>query len=199
MHENATMRGSAYTKVVYGYLSRILPRLQDLRVTFMSYCEFTRGFVDWKLHPFVLEGGLCLLSRLKYMNRLRVDYKTVECEIAELNWLCRSGRNVENRARRRQLVDGWTWRLEQEAALDMERMKKRTAEDKMIVGVEESFENLIMSLRYLGRLQDVKDVLLEMDRCDFEYLLELQVVACDNHLPQSPEKEIRALFYIRPP
>ncbi|KAG0283936.1 hypothetical protein BGZ97_008360, partial [Linnemannia gamsii] len=130
-----------------------------------------------------------------------VDYKSVECEIAELNWLCRSGRNEEHRARRRQLVEGWTWRLEQEAALDMEREKNRTAEDSEVIGAEEDSDNLMMmkNLRNLGLLQDVKDVLLEMDRRNFEYLPELQEVACGDHLPQRPEKEIRSLFYMKPP
>jgi hypothetical protein len=200
-HENATMRGSAHTRVVYGYLSRICPRLQDLRVTIRGSCDSSDGRLTWNLHPFVMEGGLCLLSRLKYLERLRVDYKSVECEIAELNWLCRSGRNEEHRARRRQLVEGWTWRLEQEAALDMEREKNRTAEDSEVIGAEEDSDNLMMmkNLRNLGLLQDVKDVLLEMDRRNFEYLPELQEIACGDHLPQRPEKEIRSLFYMKPP
>lgn len=194
VHEHAEERGTAYTRIVYGYLSRICPRLHDLRITFTAYCQFTGGSANWRLYPYVLEGGLCLLSRLRYLERLRVDYSSVECEIAELNWLCRSGRSEEHRARRRQLVDGWTWGLEQEAALDTERMKSRTEEDKDILSVEGDYDDLMSSIRHLGLLQDVKEVLLEMDRRDFECLPELHVVACGDHLPQRPEREMRSLF-----
>ncbi|KAK3819390.1 MAG: hypothetical protein JOS17DRAFT_756336 [Linnemannia elongata] len=196
VHEHANERGTACTRIVYGYLSRVCPHLLDLRISFTSHCQFTSGGTKWRLHPYVLEGGLCLLSRLRYLESLRVDYSSVECEIAELNWLCRSGRNEENRARRRQLVDGWTWRLEQEAALDTERMKIMTEEDKDVLKVVGDYDDLMSSIRHLGLLQDVKEVLLEMDRRDFECLPELQVVACGDHLPQRPEKEMMSLFFL---
>ncbi|OAQ36855.1 hypothetical protein K457DRAFT_886258 [Linnemannia elongata AG-77] len=199
VHEHAKARGTAYTRVVYGYLSRICPRLHDLRITFTAYCQLNGRGENWRLHPYVLEGGLCLLSKLRYLEQIRVDYSSVECEIAELNWLCRSGRSEEHRYRRRQLVDGWTWRLEQEAELDTERMKNRTVEDEDVLGVEGDYDDLMSSIRHLGLLQDVKELLLEMDRGDFECLPELQVVACGNHLPRRPEREMGSLFSMEPP
>lgn len=87
------------------------PSPQDLRRKLSACCELTEGYSNWRLRPFVLKGGLTLLSRLRYLERLRVDYSYVECEIAALSWLCHLGRNEEHRARRCRLVDGWTRRL----------------------------------------------------------------------------------------
>ncbi|KAF9117697.1 hypothetical protein BGX30_005229 [Mortierella sp. GBA39] len=173
--------------------------LQDLRSTFSACCECAAGYANCRQHPFVLEGGLRLLSRLKYLERLMVDCRSVECEIAELNWLCRSGRNEEHRVRSRQLIDGWAWRLEQEDALDTEGMRNRTLEDNNVIGEEGDYNDLSSSIRHLGLLHDVKEVLLEMDRRDFEYLSALQVVACGDHLPKPPEREMRSLFNMDPP
>ncbi|KAG0042054.1 hypothetical protein BGZ83_000960 [Gryganskiella cystojenkinii] len=48
------------TRKIFGYLSRVCPRLRDLEMT-LTYCRF-----------FELESGLCLLMRLRDLRRLRI-------------------------------------------------------------------------------------------------------------------------------
>ncbi|KAF9122407.1 hypothetical protein BGW39_009768 [Mortierella sp. 14UC] len=197
-HEHATARGSHQTRIAYGYIARVCPHLQDLRIRFPGNCEFFEGYAQWKHHPFVLEGGLCLLSGLKCLERLRLEYRTVECEIAELNWLCQSGRNEEHRVRRRQLVEGWLWRLEHEAKLEADRLQSTAGAAIGLLGPGADDEKLMASLASLGLLQDVKDVMVTMDKYGFVCLPSLQLLACGDHLPQRPEKEMRSLFYVEP-
>ncbi|KAG0315699.1 hypothetical protein BGZ97_007933 [Linnemannia gamsii] len=183
--------------IAYGYISRVCPRLRDLRISFPEGCSFEIGRTFVWQQPFVLQEGLCLLSRLKWLERLRVEYKLVECEFAELNWLCRSGRTEEHRARRREIVEGWTSRLEEEAVMEITRLAK--SEGNEVLGVGDGDGGLLVSMRNLGMLQDVKDMVVEMDTDEFVCLPELQQLACGNHLEQRPEKEIRSLFYSAPP
>ncbi|KAF9083463.1 hypothetical protein BGX29_003124 [Mortierella sp. GBA35] len=71
-HGEATLRGYQHSRVIYGYVVRVYPRLLELRIKFPDSCRFPDGPEHYDYQPFGLEGGLCLLSRLKYLERLRV-------------------------------------------------------------------------------------------------------------------------------
>ncbi|KAF9097521.1 hypothetical protein BGX23_008599 [Mortierella sp. AD031] len=180
-----------HAKVSYGYVSRICPRLQDLQIK-IPHSGYSLG------HPFDLDRGLCLLSRLKDLERLKVKYR-VDCEVSELNWLCASGRTTAHRARRRAIVDGWASRLEEEAVLEAARLESNTTATNDLLGKGADNLELMAGLKSLGLLQDVKDMVEEMDTDGFVCLPELRQVACGYHLEQSPEKEMRSVFYVDPP
>ncbi|KAG0049027.1 hypothetical protein BGZ83_006126 [Gryganskiella cystojenkinii] len=63
MRLDGHMKYSATSRHVFGYLSRVCPRLEDLSIVL-------------RCPTFALESGLCLLTRLQYLQRLEVisDY-----------------------------------------------------------------------------------------------------------------------------
>ncbi|KAK3845767.1 MAG: hypothetical protein J3R72DRAFT_487467 [Linnemannia gamsii] len=70
----------------------VCPNLQDLLITLLDPCRVLEGHEAREYRLFSLQGGLCLVSRLKQLNRLRVDYKTMAgAGVTNLNWLCKSG------------------------------------------------------------------------------------------------------------
>ena len=202
-HRKGTRRGAHLPRIVYGYISRVCPCLQDLRITFPFFCNIHILSQNGRENPYDLEAGLCLLSRLVYLERLRVYYQTVECKIWELNWLCRSGRTVEDRAERRRIVDRWTILLELEAVKEGARLKTDTGTNYVqgaaAAAVRGQDVELMTGLQKLGLLQDVRDMVLEMDGDDFVCLPELYQLAVGRlHLEQTPEKEMRSTFDIPP-
>ncbi|KAF9079396.1 hypothetical protein BGX23_004197 [Mortierella sp. AD031] len=76
--------------------------LESLHVDFHSHGDGQSQdyYIDF-LHSCILEGGLCLLSRLQRLERLRIGYGKVECEAAE----------------------EWATRLEEEAVLEAHRLE----------------------------------------------------------------------------
>ncbi|KAK3806228.1 MAG: hypothetical protein JOS17DRAFT_767683 [Linnemannia elongata] len=202
-HRKGTRRGAHLPRIVYGYISRVCPCLQDLRITFPFFCNIHIHSQNGRENPYDLEAGLCLLSRLVYLERLRVFYQTVDCKIWELNWLCRSGRTVADRNERRRIVDGWTILLELEAVKEGARLKTHTGTDFVqgaaAAAVRCEDVKLMTGLQKLGLLQDVREMVLEMDRNDFVCLPELYELAVGRiHLEQPPEKEMRSTFDIFP-
>ncbi|KAF9090287.1 hypothetical protein BGX29_011555 [Mortierella sp. GBA35] len=201
-HRVGTIDGPHYTRIVYGYVSRVCPRLQNLQIKFPRSCTWIDGdgygstITDCR--PFDLERGLCLLSRLKCLERLKVE-NSVECSVSELSWLCRSGETAEHRAQRRAIVDEWTARLKEEATLEVVRLWTNNTIANDILGSGTDDPELMAGLKNLGLLQDVKEMLEEMDSDDFVCLPELRQLACGSHLEQTPEKELRSLFYVQPP
>ncbi|KAF9548677.1 hypothetical protein EC957_005916 [Mortierella hygrophila] len=190
-HREGMQRGAYLPRIVYGYISRVCPRLQDLRITFPFSCNIHIHSQNGRENPYVLEAGLCLLSRLVYLERLCVYYQTVICKIWELNWLCRSGRTVEGRNERRRTVDRWTTLLELEAVKERARLKTGTGTNYVQGAVGGQDVELMTGLQKLGLLEDVRDMVLEMDGDDFVCLPELYQLAVGRpHLEQTPEKEM---------
>lgn len=198
-HRKGARRGAHLPRIVYGYISRVCPYLQDLLITFPFFCNIHIHSQNGLENPYELEAGLCLLSRLVYLERLRVYYQTVECKMWELNWLCRSGRTVEDRNERRRIIDKWTNFLELEAVKEGARLKTDTGTNYVqgtaAAPVRGQGVELMTGLQKLGLLQDVRDMVLEMDGDDFVCLPELYQLAVGRvHLEQAPEKEIRSTF-----
>ncbi|KAF9117946.1 hypothetical protein BGW39_001635, partial [Mortierella sp. 14UC] len=78
IHEHATTRGSHHTRIAYGYIARVCPRLQDLRIRFPTSCKVHNGYINWRQHPFntgrgggnLLKGGHGDLSRKLIWRRI---------------------------------------------------------------------------------------------------------------------------------
>ncbi|KAF9122408.1 hypothetical protein BGW39_009769 [Mortierella sp. 14UC] len=83
-----------------------------------------------------------------------------------------------------------------ETKLETDRLQRIAGVVHRIVGPGADDEELMASLASLGLLQDVKDMMVEMDKRDYVCLPELQLLACGNHLARRPEKEMRSLFYV---
>ncbi|KAF9134670.1 hypothetical protein BGW39_006259 [Mortierella sp. 14UC] len=111
VHNNAKVKGTHHSRILYGYIANVCPRLRGLRIRFPHFCPSPIGGNSYKYQPYVLQGGLCLLSRLRYLERLWIMYGYTICEWADLNWVVQSGRTEEHKAKRREIVDGWAARL----------------------------------------------------------------------------------------
>ncbi|KAF9334935.1 hypothetical protein BGZ91_010671 [Linnemannia elongata] len=156
----------------------------------------TVATLNGRENPYSLEAGMCLLSRLVHLERLRVYHYAVTCKVWELNWLCRSGRIVEDRNERRRIVDGWTILLEREAVKERARLETDTGASSVrrtaAAAARGDDVELMTGLQKLGLLQDVRDMVLEMDGDNFVCLPELYQLAVGQfHLEQTPEKEMR--------
>jgi hypothetical protein len=199
LHDPAIEKGPHHTRILYGYIATVCPRLINLRILFPHFCLTEDSKKDTKYQPYVLEGGLCLLSKLRHLERLRIGHGTFICRnVSELNWLAPSGRVEEHRENRKDVVDGWFVRLREEAKLEVNRLENSTGVADETLGPRAMDERLMAGLKNLGLLQDVVDMIAEMDRDDYSILPELFKVACGQHLGQHPEKEMRSLFYNPP-
>ncbi|KAF9545687.1 hypothetical protein EC957_010550 [Mortierella hygrophila] len=200
VHDQAIEKGKHHSRILYGYIATVCPQLIHLRIRFPHFCE-SPSIKGWpsKYEPYVLEGGLCLLSKLQHLERLWISHGIFFCENpSELNWLAKFGRTEEHRARRREIVDGWGSRLREEAMLEADRFEKCAGIAGEILGSRAYDEEVVTGLENLGLLQDVVNTVAEMDADEYKILPELFKIACGDHHERNPENEIKALFYSPP-
>ncbi|KAK5829015.1 hypothetical protein F5H01DRAFT_329357 [Linnemannia elongata] len=197
IHERTKVRGDLHLRIAYGYVARVCPHLEDLQISFPDHCICPAGYQDWDYKPFGLSGGMCILSSLARLERLRVEYRNgaPDCQLAELNWLCRSGRTEEHRARRRAIVEEWKEKCEREADLESMRLRGVAVSPKLLLGSGHMEFELMERLKNQGLLRDVVDAVRDMDTDEFDCLPELRRLACGRHLEQTPEKEMRSVFH----
>lgn len=200
VHDQAIEKGKHHSRILYGYIATVCPLLIDLWIRFPHFCKNPNAR-SWayKYELYVLEGGLCLLSKLRHLERLWIVHGIFVCDNpSELNWLAQFGRTEEHRARRREIVGGWASKLREEAMLEADRLEKSAGIVDEILGARADDEEVVAGLTNLGLLQDVMDTVTEMDTDEYKILPELFKVACGLHHEQNPEKEIKALFHGRP-
>ncbi|KAF9086699.1 hypothetical protein BGX29_001283 [Mortierella sp. GBA35] len=104
-HGNTTIPSSEFSLVAYGYIARVCPELQDL-------C-FGNGRAGDSYPPLDirLQGGFCLLGRLRYLERLEVErwWNTGHLTPRNFEWMIASGRTEEMKAKRRRALRA-TWK-----------------------------------------------------------------------------------------
>ncbi|OAQ36844.1 hypothetical protein K457DRAFT_150945 [Linnemannia elongata AG-77] len=196
-HDQAIENGTHHARIVYGYIATVCPHLIDLRLRFEDECSIENYYWQSRDRPLILESGLCLLSRLRRLERLWIDHGLLDYNNpSELNWLAQSGRTKEHRAARREIVVGWAERLQEEAAMEAGRLENSSASvADEILGPRADDEDVVRGLRNLGLLQDVANTVGEMDTDGYEILPELFKIALYHHeLEQNPEKEMKSLF-----
>ncbi|KAG0070604.1 hypothetical protein BGZ89_000236 [Linnemannia elongata] len=198
-HEPRATHSFHCMRVVCGYVSRVCPRLQDLSIAFSQFCIPPLRGIRVSEHPMKLQGGLCLVSRLRRLERLQLYFPHCGCEKEELSWLCPSGRTVEERAKRRSIVEGWDQLLREETVLEEGRLNNSTSAHNMILGDGAEDVELMDKMKNLGLLRDVKDMLEEMNREDFVCLPDLRRLSCCGEFEQSPERALRSVFVEKPP
>ncbi|KAF9179498.1 hypothetical protein BGZ50_006889, partial [Haplosporangium sp. Z 11] len=144
------------SRIVFGYITRFCPRLQDLLIR------------SYKLNM-TLKGGFTLLTRLHHLKRLSVSQ--YDCQFHErdiLPWVMkRRNPTLAQRLRWRVIVAGW-WKLAHSKELkghpsqrnvdaDNQRATSTTDDQQMPAGIEK-----------LGHLSDVVDVLtgiMDVEAC----------------------------------
>lgn len=199
----------ARSRIVFGYLSRICPNLQDLQISIPPQHGGSGGVT----HPALdlrLEGGLCLLARMRQLRILRIgsfDSKLI-AQPKDLSWMLgeaiqKDKEKMQQRALRRATVEGWEDWLKTEKADDAHgrnaiMCKRWRAETIPGDHVE---LRLREDLKTMGLLLDVKLMLDEMD-CPGDNGIEyhcwpgLRQISLNSakESTRSPEKEFQRLF-----
>ncbi|KAF8929236.1 hypothetical protein BGZ47_001191, partial [Haplosporangium gracile] len=78
LHDQAIEKGSHHTRILYGYIATVCPRLTNLHIRFPHFCMTEDRSKETKYRPYVLEGGLCLLAKLRNLERLWIVHGIFE-------------------------------------------------------------------------------------------------------------------------
>ncbi|KAG0262852.1 hypothetical protein BGZ95_003945 [Linnemannia exigua] len=202
-HEGSQISTPVSSRIVFGYLSRVCPELEFVDVRVPRVC---RKDVDSPLYQPVLfkrlDGGLCFLTRLKKLQFLKVCTEAwladFECKDVDLNWLLPGGRDIQEKKRRKQEIDGWEDWLVEERQLELERLAFGAGEAPLLKSVDPSIPSdtkIYDQLKDLGLISEVKAMVEEMDKDDApEYLTEFKELSFGLQLGQRPETTMNRVF-----
>ncbi|KAF9087197.1 hypothetical protein BGX29_000964, partial [Mortierella sp. GBA35] len=73
-HGMGKLKDPHHLRITCGYVARACPLLQDLEIRIPRICRSPLGNKAVDAEPFKLEGGICLFSRLIYLERLRIEH-----------------------------------------------------------------------------------------------------------------------------
>ncbi|KAG0293782.1 hypothetical protein BGZ96_002300 [Linnemannia gamsii] len=179
-----------HSRIVYGYLSIICPKIRDLRIDpYYQAVLLPRPilFMD-------LDAGLCLLSRLRYLETLLIGSAgmTTTSGSRDLTWMVATGWTAEARKERKKTLSGWEKMLLEETR-QWSAATLRTLEGPYVDA------DLIESLQNLGLLEDVKNTLDKMgedvDKGRYCWpLLQRLSINRPIELGRAPEAELGRLF-----
>ncbi|KAG0366823.1 hypothetical protein BGX24_003531 [Mortierella sp. AD032] len=204
------LESASRSRIVFGYLSRICPELQDLQIS-TSMQRFRNVSWVYPLLDLRLEGGMCLLTRIKHLRILKLGFvgRPMVCRARDLTWLLGAGITAgdqkeeeikQQRAVRRSAVESWDAWLKAEQEDDV---AWRTSNDCILWDLEDSTiePGLEEGLREMGMLLDVKLRLDEMDsltmngsRCPWLPALRHISLYSSAESALSPKKEFYRLF-----
>ncbi|KAF9136918.1 hypothetical protein BG015_002950, partial [Linnemannia schmuckeri] len=159
-----------HSRILFGYISRVSPALVDLQISIPQGCHdpFSNGHKSPEYY-LQLKGGLCLLNRMKYLQRLKVvsdpEYTIKTCEDWDLNWMLRSGflcRDARNK-RHKEIMSWSEWRRNED---QIERTRARVWQPARSYIDDTNHHNslttdmpILDQLQDLGLLLDVEDML----------------------------------------
>lgn len=187
-------KGPAAARVVFGYLSRVCPRLEELQLS-----SKRRDPYESKLW-LGLEGGLCLLASLRYLERLHIgsSFHHFTLETWELSWMTTSGLNLDHRRARQARMVSWETQILQEERDDA---KSTRVEETAAVGGSSGMAApgdaiLKEELRNLGKKEDVRSMLEQVDSGRLVCWPCLHKISLydDSEIGRHPAAEMRRLF-----
>ncbi|KAF9097681.1 hypothetical protein BGX29_007984 [Mortierella sp. GBA35] len=147
-------------RILFGYLSRVCSELRDLRIDTSLMGSANYNVNDPKMY-LAFEGGFCLLSRLRYLERLSVEAvcKRVFYSPWELTWMLES-EDASSKNMRQMAIAGWEHQRRVGPALLQERRQRTMATPRF---ADDDDYDMRMQLVNLGRLQDVIDAIGELE------------------------------------
>ncbi|KAK3845612.1 MAG: hypothetical protein J3R72DRAFT_435277 [Linnemannia gamsii] len=185
-------KGPAAARVVFGYLSRVCPRLEDLQLT-----SKRRDPYECKLW-LGLQGGFCLLASLRYLVRLHIGSALhfSNFEEWELSWMTPLGLNLDHRRARQARRNSWRAEISRDEQDDLGSTQARGANEKAFSGAAADDSKLGEDLRGLGRVSDVNSMLEQIDSGRFICWPSLQKISLhdDSEIGRHPTAELRRLF-----
>ncbi|KAK3819392.1 MAG: hypothetical protein JOS17DRAFT_353164 [Linnemannia elongata] len=159
------MAQESCTRIVFGYIARVCPLLRDLQIDGWESPRLSRPVY------LRLKSGLCLLSKLKHQESLRIGplLRTATFWEGDLDWMVPSGHTASKKGNRYLRADVWEFEHRSER-FDMEKWSGRPTQtgdrsdgltlDHRVVGMTSELRAV---LGRLGQLMDVKQALEEMD------------------------------------
>ncbi|KAK3819344.1 MAG: hypothetical protein JOS17DRAFT_756240 [Linnemannia elongata] len=194
------MTDPVQSRILFGYISRVCPNLEDLFITCPSLCVDAvsrRNYIP-RL-SLKLDGGICLLSRLRSLRRLRIeDYYLCQgpnCEVYEMNWIVPSGRDSWSRRKRQEEMSEWRSLETEESRLETERKAKGGVKKLTPASKNKEDVRLAKELQDLGLIADVRDMVKEMDGYfSAACFPELERLSFEYPIDHRPRNELHRLF-----
>ena len=156
-HNQSQLTHPTNTRIVFGYISTVCPHLQDLQLVISKICKTRTGGLYINTPSMRLQGGFILLTRLKYLERLYINFiQPTESERIHVNWMVPSGRTAEFRKKRRAIMVSWELiKKEQVALKDPAEITLLALMDKDVVRWDELATTTKRELRRLVLLLEV--------------------------------------------
>ncbi|KAF9929598.1 hypothetical protein FBU30_001439 [Linnemannia zychae] len=183
-----------HSRIIFGYIAAVCPKLQELSIFVPNYCshQWSSKVYQPRLY-FQLDGGLCFLSKLNRLRKLKVIYgeeetRSAGCQEYELNWISPSGHRNKDRVRRADTIANWASQLEAEETLE----RRFSYQSKPSITKR---QDIVDQLGNLGLLSEVKRVVEEMDKSDGHCLPMLESVSFhDAIIERKPDTALRLMF-----
>ncbi|KAG9073182.1 hypothetical protein KI688_000969 [Linnemannia hyalina] len=159
--------GPTATRIVFGYLSRVCPQLEELHLSSKRRDMYERKLLLW------LEGGICLLANLRHLKRLHVGsgYHHFTSEAWELSWMTPSGLNLDHRRARQARMVSWEADILQEERDELGSTRAEEGAVGGLIGIAARDTALEEELRNLGKKADVKSMLEQIDSGRFREVI----------------------------
>ncbi|KAF9902818.1 hypothetical protein EC991_004515 [Linnemannia zychae] len=150
------------SRILFGYISRVLPELRDL---YLYELENEPGL------SLDLFGGLCFLARLRHLETFRLGTGKNEQMVrpGDINWMLPNGQTALSKSERGEVVLTWTQLLASDNAQEAKRVASLGGRDYLVELTASSSTKtrvdpqLLASLAYLGLLLDVKALVDQMN------------------------------------
>lgn len=204
------LENPVHSRIIFGYISLVFPLLEELQVQMPRECILQKESRSYSPRLCLqLEGGLCLLSRLKYLVRLRLVWEgpllssRINFEESDMNWMVPSGRKRMFTKKRREEVEAWQTQRIQEDVLETIWLQKE--QDYREGEEEEAFSSVgttdaivspstevLHRLKNLGLLSEVEAMIKEIDESkSFIPLPSLKALSLGRHHFAQPAREIK--------
>ncbi|KAF9134666.1 hypothetical protein BGW39_006255 [Mortierella sp. 14UC] len=202
-HGHTGLSEPVHSRIVFGFVSTLFPLLEELRLYHAAKCygSSSEYFPRFCLE---LDGGMCLLGRLKHLQRLevrRIKKNTWEnswdkdIELVDLNWMVSSGHSLKFRNLRSKIVEEWQPQRIQEDELEATRPQQHQQQEMNGSGGTRDQlddEELSRQLQHLGLLREVEEMVMKMDSGTFHPLTCLEGLTFNYYQFNHPEEEIRS-------
>ncbi|KAG0322980.1 hypothetical protein BGZ97_001892 [Linnemannia gamsii] len=195
IHDRQVLLGYL-SRTLFSYISKVTPQLRDLHIEEPYCCSIFPGGFSFRTHlSEYLFGGLSLLSSLRYLERLRVEFNDISCDISQLSWIYSAGRTWQDKSARRAFMSKWEGQLEHEAQMEATRLQSTPVMPLSGICLDVDLQE---DLGSTGLLQEVKTRLEAIDKGECECFPSLQKLSLSRELERSPERSMGSIFPMLP-
>ncbi|OAQ36767.1 hypothetical protein K457DRAFT_120088 [Linnemannia elongata AG-77] len=199
----ASLKKRLQSRIVYGYISKVVPHLEELEIFYPYYNTpegtFASGSRNTYRIPMVLKSGFCLLGRLRHLRRLSVvsaaGKTTVSCKEVDLCWIVPTGRGDEFKVAKQLEIESW----QQHQLAEEERFRAQDQEQQDDGNVSGGNggpldTELRGQLRSLGLLSEVAETIAKIDAGSLVPFPTLTGLSFEHPMLRAPEKVLKETF-----